>query len=362
MNAIQIDPEFQALIPPLRAEERAQLEANIVADGVRDPLVTWQGVLIDGHNRYEIATRLGLPYQVTSMDFATRDDACDWIDRNQLGRRNLHPDHFALLVGRRYNRAKKQGARTDLTLAQSEPKLPEHTADRMAREHGLSRETVKRAGQFADAIDKVREIAPYIEQDVAAGLAPSRRTVIEAAALVDTAPEQAVEILTKPHVAQNSGNNEWYTPVAYVDAARRVMGAIDLDPASSAVANRTVQANAFYTIEDDGLAQDWPVGRIWMNPPYAQPLIGQFCERLANAVEDGAEAIALVNNATETAWFQRLGDVCAAICFPRTRIRFLDPLGNPGAPLQGQAIVYCGWRPHDFAHEFKQFGLVVYCG
>jgi ParB family chromosome partitioning protein len=197
---------------------------------------------------------------------------------------------------------------------------------------------------------------------VAAGVAPSRRAVIEAAALVDTAPEQAVEILTKPHVAQNSGNHEWYTPVAYVDAARRVMGHIDLDPASSAVANRTVQANAFYTIEDDGLAQDWPVGRIWMNPPYAQPLIGQFCERLAKAVEDGAEAIVLVNNATETAWFQRLGNVCAAICFPRTRIRFLDPLGNPGAPLQGQAIVYCGWRPHDFAHEFKQFGLVVYCG
>jgi phage N-6-adenine-methyltransferase len=366
MNAIQIDPEFQALIPPLRADERAQLEANIVADGVRDPLVTWQGVLIDGHNRYEIATRLGLPYQVTSMDFATRDDACDWIDRNQLGRRNLHPLQFSLLVGRIYNRAKKAeggtGANQHTQQLRQSDAVAERTSERIARQHGLGSRTVERAGQFADAIEKVREIAPHIEQDVAAGLAPSRRTVIEAAALVDTAPEQAVEILTKPHVAQNSGNNEWYTPVAYVDAARRVMGAIDLDPASSAVANRTVQANAFYTIEDDGLAQDWPVGRIWMNPPYAQPLIGQFCERLANAVEDGAEAIALVNNATETAWFQRLGDVCAAICFPRTRIRFLDPLGNPGAPLQGQAIVYCGWRPHDFAHEFKQFGLVVYCG
>jgi hypothetical protein len=97
-----------------------------------------------------------------------------------------------------------------------------------------------------------------------------------------------------------------------------------------------------------------------MNPPYAQPLIGQFCEKLATAVEDGAEAIVLVNNATETAWFQRLGDVCAAICFPRARIRFLDPQGNPGAPLQGQAIVYCGWQPHEFAHEFKQYGLVVF--
>jgi N6-adenosine-specific RNA methylase IME4 len=89
MNAIQIDPEFQALIPPLRADERAQLEANIVADGVRDPLVTWQGVLIDGHNRYEIATRLGLPFDVREMAFAARDEAVLWVVNNQFGRRNL---------------------------------------------------------------------------------------------------------------------------------------------------------------------------------------------------------------------------------------------------------------------------------
>lgn len=361
MNAIQIDQEFQAMIPPLRADERAQLEANIVADGVRDPLVVWQGVLIDGHNRYEIATRLGLPYQVASIDFSTRDDACDWIDRNQLGRRNLHPDQFALLVGRLYNRAKKAvGANqhSEPRMAQSEPSSS--TADRMASEHGVSRETIKRAGQFADAIEKLKEIAPHIEQDVAAGLAPSRRTVIEAAALVYTAPEQAVEILTKPHVSQNSGNNEWYTPAAYVEAAHRVMGGIDLDPASSEIANQTVKASTIYTAADNGLEQEWPVCRIWMNPPYAQPLISQFCERLAVAVEAGAEAIVLVNNATETAWFQRLGDVCAAICFPRSRIRFLDPLGNPGAPLQGQAIVYCGPHVAAFVQEFGQYGLAVH--
>jgi N6-adenosine-specific RNA methylase IME4 len=89
MTSVRIDPEFQALIPPLRPEERAQLEANIAAEGVRDPLVVWDGVLLDGHNRYEIATRLGLPFAVVEREFATRDDAVLWVVNNQFGRRNL---------------------------------------------------------------------------------------------------------------------------------------------------------------------------------------------------------------------------------------------------------------------------------
>jgi N6-adenosine-specific RNA methylase IME4 len=86
---ITIDPEFQALIPPLRPEELAQLETNVLADGIRDPLVVWGEVLIDGHNRYGLAQKHGLTYQVVQRDFADRDAAVLWIVYNQLGRRNL---------------------------------------------------------------------------------------------------------------------------------------------------------------------------------------------------------------------------------------------------------------------------------
>lgn len=162
------------------------------------------------------------------------------------------------------------------------------------------------------------------------------------------------------HVSNNSGENEWYTPKIYIEAARAVMGGIDLDPATSEVANRTVKASTYFTAQDDGLSREWPIGRIWMNPPYSQPLMGQFAEKMAQEIERGSESVVLVNNATETVWFQRMASVCTAICFPRGRIRYLTPDGEPAnSPLQGQAIIYSGPNADKFDDEFSKFGLVV---
>lgn len=87
----RIDPEFQALIPPLSDDERAQLEENIVSHGCRDPLVTWNGVLLDGHNRLEICTRHGIPFETVGMNFESKAHARLWMRANQIGRRNLTP-------------------------------------------------------------------------------------------------------------------------------------------------------------------------------------------------------------------------------------------------------------------------------
>ena len=157
----------------------------------------------------------------------------------------------------------------------------------------------------------------------------------------------------KPHVSHNSGNNEWYTPAEYIEAARRTMGSIDLDPASCEVANRVVKAENIYTIDDDGLTQEW-YGNIWLNPPYAGELIKQFAEKLVSS--DFEQAIVLVNNATETAWFNTLIEAATAVVFPRGRVRFYMPDGATGAPLQGQAVLYVGDNPEDFMREFAGFG------
>lgn len=89
MNELKIDKEFQALIPPLSQEELKQLEENIKSDGCRDALVIWGGVIIDGHNRYRICQENDIPFKTEEKGFDSREEAIEWIIRNQFGRRNL---------------------------------------------------------------------------------------------------------------------------------------------------------------------------------------------------------------------------------------------------------------------------------
>ena len=98
-----------------------------------------------------------------------------------------------------------------------------------------------------------------------------------------------------------------------------------------------------------------------MNPPYAQPLVDRFCTRLAREYAEGTvtEACVLVNNATETAWFQEMAAQASAICFPRARVRFWHPERGTTALLQGQAVLYLGSNPSTFRREFVRFGFVL---
>jgi phage N-6-adenine-methyltransferase len=160
------------------------------------------------------------------------------------------------------------------------------------------------------------------------------------------------------HVSANTGIPEWYTPAEYIEAARAVLGKIDLDPASSDKAQATIKATKYYALKDDGLRKRWR-GRVWLNPPYTSDLIAKFVDKLCEHAKQGNQALLLVNNATETKWFQKAASFCAAICFPAGRVKFLDEDGNPGSPLQGQAILYFGVDVKIFVNNFHQFGFCV---
>jgi phage N-6-adenine-methyltransferase len=159
---------------------------------------------------------------------------------------------------------------------------------------------------------------------------------------------------------QGTGENEWYTPEKYIVLARKVLSEIDLDPASHAIAQRTIQAANFFTQADDGLKQEWH-GRVWLNPPYEQPLIADFVSKLLAEVDAGrtTAAIMLTHNYTDTSWFQKAGMIADAICFTRGRIKFYKPDGTTiAAPTQGQAFCYFGDSAPLFVATFAPIGLV----
>jgi hypothetical protein len=203
-SAIQIDDEFRDLIPVITPEEREQLEANIVAHGgARDPLVAWlaadeQYVLLDGHNRFEICNRLGLRFSVAEARFDTREQAADWIDRNQLGRRNLSPQGRKLVIGRIYARAKKSehdGGRGKKRSGGQNARHSEKTSERIAREHGVDEKFVRRSAKLQQAAETLG-----IENEITSGeIKATDAAIVTAAAELPADP-------TPEHVARAREN------------------------------------------------------------------------------------------------------------------------------------------------------------
>ena len=157
-----------------------------------------------------------------------------------------------------------------------------------------------------------------------------------------------------------TGDNEWFTPTEILDAAREVLGRFDLDPASDDVAQDQVRAARYFTAEDNGLEREWH-GRVWLNPPYAQPLIAQFISKLIAERNAGrtTAAIMLTNNSADTAWWHEAASASAVVCFTRGRIQFYKPAGGPSTPLQGQAFFYFGDHVEAFTARFQKIGSVL---
>lgn len=159
--------------------------------------------------------------------------------------------------------------------------------------------------------------------------------------------------------ADDYNSDEWYTPIDVVESARRVLGAIDLDPATCEHAQRRIGAKTFYTKDDDGLVKEWR-GRVWLNPPYSQPAARLFAEKLVAEYQAGrvTAAVMVQNASTDTGWFHAVARV-STVCLTRGRINFDREDGRGSQNRYGQVFFYLGSDPDCFASVFTQYGLVL---
>jgi len=147
--------------------------------------------------------------------------------------------------------------------------------------------------------------------------------------------------------------DEWYTPMAFIEAARALMDDIDLDPATCPTAQARIQATNRYFKDDDGLGQEW-YGRVWCNPPYSYPLIEQFTQKAIAEREAGhiTQGLLLVNNCTDAAWFVALAERFP-VMFTKGRAKFWQADQRTFATRQGQALFYMGDDIDAFHRAFQ---------
>lgn len=160
-------------------------------------------------------------------------------------------------------------------------------------------------------------------------------------------------------INQTSGKTEWYTPAPIVEAARRTMGGIDLDPASSAKANETVRASCYFTRADDGLSQQW-FGRVWMNHPFGAESNGPWIAKLVEEYKAKrvSQACCIGLSSTSERWFQPLFDF--PICFLSPRTNYLEPDGRVARGVtRGSAVAYLGPNVAGFIEAFGGLGRVM---
>ncbi len=280
-------------------------------------------------------------------DFSRAIEAAKTIDGKNIERQRYWGT-LAIWSDRRLGEIIRSAQVNGTLASQGRPKEKSH--DVTLKDCGIERMQSARAQKLADI--PAKQIEQYVARQSEAEDEISKAGLLRFATGTEKAGLAA-------HVSANTGVPEWYTPPVYLEAARAVLGKLDLDPASSQTAQRSVRATQFYSLADDGLSKRWK-GSVWLNPPYTGGIVDKFVEKLCEhfLCGDVKAAILLTNNATETAWYQPAAQVAACVCFPKGRIRFIDEHGEPGgAPLQGQSFLYFGREKAKFCGEFSEFGF-----
>lgn len=343
--------QIAEIFPRMSGEEFVSLKRDIQERGLLEPIWLYEGCVLDGRHRYYACQETGSEPLYREYE---GDDPVGFVVSLNLKRRHLNESQRAMVAAKLANMPAHRPPGNSANLHTSQAQAAEML---QVSPRSVASAAKVQSGAAVELVDAV--MRGDVSVSAAAGVSHLPKEV--QADIVATGPQEVVEVAKQQrcHVANNSGENEWYTPAKYIQLAREAMGTIDLDPASCELANQTVAADMYFTAQQNGLARDWR-GNVWLNPPYAQPLIAQFAEKVINELQRIEQACVLVNNATDTAWMQLLLKHCDAACFIRGRVKFIDKEGNPsGAPLQGQVILYYGGSETVFAEKFSEVGPVL---
>lgn len=362
MNELTFHPVVD-IFPEMSDIEFRELVEDIRENGLLEPVWVYDGQVIDGRHRVKACRELDIEVDIFEYD-GDESSIVSFVTSLNLTRRHLSDSQRAM-IGARLTTL-KQG---DNQFTKDPPIGGTTSQSEAADILNTSQRAIQRASKVQrDGIPELIDAVDAGEVSIAAAVEVSSLEPEEQLDIISSGSESIRERVKeireskKPHVTHNSGDNEWYTPQYIIDKVREVMGGIiDCDPATSRKANDTVEASVYWTKEDNGLEQQW-CGNVFMNPPYSQPLISQFSEAVVEKLESGEieQAIVLVNNATETGWFQGMLSKCSSVCFPKGRIKFIDEDGNPsGSPLQGQAILYFGDNLYEFETAFSDIGVIL---
>ena len=199
MDEITIDEQFKYLLPVLDEQTYAALEESLLENGCMHPLVVWNGILIDGHNRYEICQKHEIPFETVEKEFASRDEAIIWIITTQVGRRNLNPMQLSYFRGLHYATDKRivtneTGANQytkEVSRQNDDQPKNQKTVQRLADQYNVSPKTIERDAQLAEAIDAFGEVSPEAKREILSGGANiSRQRLRELA----TGPEDELRL------------------------------------------------------------------------------------------------------------------------------------------------------------------------
>ena len=382
------------ILPDLTPMEFEALKADIAQNGVLVPVeVDENGEILDGHHRVQAWNELAREgYTLPDYPRIIRAGMTEEQKRNHA---------------RRLNVMRRQLTREGRAAVIQDMRRDGMTLQAIADAVGVGRGTVHRIVENSDfpigkseitnergqtrpatytrheppAVSDFWEDEPYDSVEMAkawGGYSEEYERDDEDEISQDRKDEIDFARTLKPHVADNIKDgyrltaanhivsdtpgydgDEWYTPTEFIDAARNVMGTIDLDPASCIEAQSTINAAHFFTKDDDGLSMGW-FGNVWLNPPYSNPLINQFVEKLIDEYESERinSAIILTNNSSDTKWFHLLLSRYPA-CFIRGRVHFWRQNHDTFGARQGQTIFYLGKDILKFETHFSGLGQVV---